>query len=166
MVEQEAIDIIELTLPSRPLKKRKMQNLYRTFISNQSMKATKIWANFSVKDAKRTLQFYTQLGFTNMPGNHPRLASFLFGDQDFVIHFFEQGSQIDEYLTPGILSNEIIFTLSAGTETEVNEWMYKVKAAGGKVLKEAGRDEAGYYGFVFADPDGHKFNVLLMDKGM
>jgi len=130
------------------------------------MKATKIWANFSVKDAKRTFQFYKELGFTNMPASDPRLASFLFGEQDFVIHFFEEGSQIDEYLTPGVLSNEIIFTLSADTETEVNEWMYKVKVAGGKIFKEAARDEAGYYGFVFADPDGHKFNVLLMDNWM
>ena len=58
------------------------------------MKPKKIWANFSVKDAKRTREFYTQLGFTpNMPNKYPKLASFLFGDDDFVIHFFEQGSQ-------------------------------------------------------------------------
>ena len=79
------------------------------------MKAKKIWGNFSVKDAKRTNQFYTQLGFTpNKPNNDPKLASFLFGDDDFVLHFFEQGSQIDEYLTPeSKTTSEIIFTLSA-----------------------------------------------------
>ena len=132
------------------------------------MNAKMIWANFSVKDAKRTNQFYTQLGFTpNNTNNYPKLASFLFGDDDFVIHFFEQGSQIDEYLTPGSKTNsEIIFTLSADTEKEVNEWAQEVKNAGGHLFHEAGRDESGYYGFSFADPDGHKFNVLLMEKGM
>jgi len=87
------------------------------------MKAKKIWGNFSVKDAKRTNKFYTQLGFTpNKPNNDSKLASFLFGDDDFVIHFFEQGSQIDEYLTSGSkTTSEIIFTLSAETETEVKE---------------------------------------------
>lgn len=132
------------------------------------MKAKKIWANFSVKDAKRTNEFYTQLGFTpNKPNNDSRLASFLFGQNNFVIHFFEQGSQIDEYLTPGSKnSSEIIFTLSAETEEEVKEWAGKVKAAGGNIFNEAGRDENGYYGFTFADPDGHKFNVLLLEKGM
>ena len=132
------------------------------------MKARKIWANFSVKDARRTNQFYTQLGFTpNKPNNDPRLASFLFGDDDFVIHFFEQGSQIDEYLSPGSTStSEIIFTLSAETEAEVKEWSEKVKNAGGRIFNEAGRDETNHYGFAFADPDGHKFNVLLMEKGM
>jgi len=132
------------------------------------MKSKKIWANFSVKDAKRTNQFYTELGFTpNKTNNYPKLASFLFGDENFVIHFFEQGSQIDEYLTSGSkTTSEIIFTLSAETEQEVKDWEDKVKAAGGKIFKEAGRDESGYYGLTFADPDGHKFNILLMEKGM
>jgi predicted lactoylglutathione lyase len=132
------------------------------------MKAKKIWANFSVKDAKRTNQFYTQLGFTpSAQNNLPKLASFLFGDDEFVIHFFEQGSQIDKYLAPGsTTANEIIFTLSAETEGEVNEWAEKVRNAGGSIFQEAGRDESNYYGLGFADPDGHKFNVLLMEKGM
>jgi predicted lactoylglutathione lyase len=132
------------------------------------MKSKKIWANFSVKDAKRTRQFYTQLGFTpNKPNNDPRLASFLFGDDDFVIHFFEQGSQIDEYLLPNSTNtSEIIFTLSADTEAEVKEWIDKVKDAGGTIFNEAGRDETNHYGFAFADPDGHKFNILLIEEGM
>ncbi|KIO76307.1 glyoxalase [Pedobacter lusitanus] len=126
-----------------------------------------MWANFSVKDAKRTNQFYTQLGFKpNKPSNDPKLVSFLFGDHDFVIHFFEQGSQIDEYLPPGSKTSEIIFTLSAETAVEVKEWRDKVKEAGGTIFNEMGRDETNYYGFAFADPDGHRFNVLLIEKGM
>jgi predicted lactoylglutathione lyase len=127
-----------------------------------------IWANFSVKDAKHTNQFYTQLGFTpNKQNNEPKLASFLFGKNDFVIHFFEQGSKIDEYLTSSSKTNsEIIFTLSAETEAEVKEWAKKVKEAGGNILQDVRRDENNYYGFAFADPDGHKFNVLLMEEGM
>lgn len=130
------------------------------------MNAKKIWANFSVKDAERTNQFYTQLGCKpNGTNSYPKLASFLFGDDNFVIHFFEQGSQIDEYITTGAKSsNEIIFTLSAETEQEVIDLANKVKAAGGSIFKEAGRDKAGYFGFGFSDPDGHRFNVLLMDR--
>jgi len=132
------------------------------------MKAKKIWANFSVKDVNRTNQFYAQLGFKpNQSNNYPKLASFLFGDDGFVIHFFEQGSQIDEYLTAGSKNgNEIIFTLSAETEQEIGEWVDKVKAAGGTIFQEAGRDETGHFSFGFSDPDGHKFNVLLIEEGM
>lgn len=131
------------------------------------MKAKRIWANFSVKDAKRSNEFYTQLGFKpNGSNNMPKLASFLFGDGNFVIHFFERGSQIDEYLPENTSTGEIMFTISAETEAEVQEWREKVQQAGGKVITEPGRDEGGYYVFVFADPDGHKFNVLLMEGGM
>src|ERR1700744_3645977 len=117
------------------------------------MKAKKIWANFSVKDAKRTNQFYTQLDVTpNGTNKDPKLASFLFGDDNFVIHFFEQGSKIDDYLAPGSKTGEIIFTLSAETEAEVNELAEKVKNAGGDIFQQVRRDEAGYYGFAFTDP--------------
>ena len=133
-----------------------------------NMKVKKIWANFSVQDAGRTNQFYNELGFMpNEPNNDPKLASFIFGDEGFVIHFFEEGSQIDEYLLPRANNtSEIIFTLSADTEAEVKEWEEKVKNAGGTIFFESGRDESNYYGLGFADPDGHKFNVLLMEKGM
>jgi predicted lactoylglutathione lyase len=131
------------------------------------MKAKKVWANFSVKDINATNQFYTQLGFTpNNMNDHPKLASFLFGDSDFVIHFFERGSQIDEYLPSesGIKSGEVIFTLAAETVAEVKEWIHKVKEAGGNISNVEGRDETNHFGFAFADPDGHKFNVLLMEQ--
>ena len=98
------------------------------------------------------------------PNNDPKLASFLFGENDFVIHFFEKGSRIDEYLPPGSATSEIIFTISAETEAEVNEFADKVKEAGGNIFQKVRRDENNYYGFAFADPDGHKFNVLLMDN--
>ncbi|GAB0156590.1 VOC family protein [Chryseobacterium sp. Alg-005] len=131
------------------------------------MKSKKIWANFSVKDAKRTHEFYTRLGFTPTPSNSdPKLASFLFGEHNFVIHFFEQGTKIDEYLSPGFKTSEIIFTLSAETEKEVNEWKDRVKEAGGRISHETERNGSGYYGFTFADPDGHLFNVLLMEEGI
>ena len=103
----------------------------------------------------------------NKPNKNTKLASFLFGDDAFVIHFFEQGSQIDEYISADSKnSNEIIFTLSAESEQEINEFVNKVTAAGGTIFHEAGRDKTGYYGFGFADPDGYKFNVLLMEAGM
>ncbi len=131
------------------------------------MKPKKIWGNFSVQNTDRTYQFYTQIGFTpNGPNKNAKLTSFLFGDSNFVIHFFEQGSQIDAYLSSGVKTNEIIFTLSADTEAEVKELAEKVKDAGGSIFHEVGRNETNHYGFGFADPDGHKFNVLLMESGM
>ena len=38
----------------------------------------------------------------NKSNNNSKLASFHFGENDFVIHFFKQGSRIDEYLSSGV----------------------------------------------------------------
>ncbi|WP_262148170.1 VOC family protein [Chryseobacterium foetidum] len=138
------------------------------------MKFKQIWANFAVENLERTEKFYKDLGLKlNYSGveksDKPKLVSFFFGESDFVIHFFEK-TQL-EFAMNGKVSdtqngNEIIFSISAETVDEVNEWAEKVLIAGGKIHKEAKRQEDGFYYCVFADPDGHKFNVLLVEKGM
>jgi uncharacterized protein len=125
------------------------------------MKTKKIWANFGVQDLARTTKFYQQLGFKSN-GSSAQLTSFFFGDDNFIIHFF-----LKEALEPGMKGpitdgNEIIFTLAADTPAEVDEWAKAVRDAGGTVVSEPEAFGEGYYGFVFADPDGHKFNVFQM----
>ncbi|MCH5719065.1 VOC family protein [Niabella hibiscisoli] len=55
-----------------------------------------------------------------------------------------------------------MFTLSADSKEEVDDWATTVEAAGGTIVSEPEAFGPGYYGFVFADPDGHKFNVFYM----
>ncbi|RAJ83629.1 hypothetical protein CLV59_103600 [Chitinophaga dinghuensis] len=128
------------------------------------MKTKKIWANFGVRDLDRTTQFYQQLGFKHN-GASDQLTSFFFGDDNFIIHFF-----LKDILEPAMegpiidskVGNEIIFTLSADTKEEVNVWAEEVKKAGGTLISQPVEFGKGYYGFVFSDPDGHKFNVFHM----
>ncbi len=128
------------------------------------MKTKKIWANFSVTDLERTTQFYKHLGF-RPNGASEQLTSFFFGEDNFIIHFF-----LKEVLEPNMKGaiidaqegNEIIFTLSADSKEEVDSWATAVQDAGGTVVSQPEAFGAGYYGFVFADPDGHKFNVFFM----
>ncbi len=128
------------------------------------MKTKKIWANVAVADLERTTQFYKQLGFKHN-GASDQLTSFFFGDESFIIHFFlknvlepaMKGSIIDTQA-----GNEIIFTLSAESREEVTQWENEIRQAGGTIVSEPESFGAGYYGFVFADPDGHKFNVFYM----
>jgi predicted lactoylglutathione lyase len=130
----------------------------------QVMKTKKIWANFSVRDLGRTTKFYKQLGFKHN-GASDQLTSFFFGEENFIIHFF-----LKDILEPAIkgqiidtkAGNEIIFTLSADTRKEVDSWEKEVQNAGGTIVSAPEEFGAGYYGFVFADPDGHKFNVFYM----
>ena len=132
------------------------------------MNTKRIWANFSVQDLERTTKFYKQLGF-KQNGASDQLTSFFFGENKFIIHFF-----LKDILEPAMkgqiidakAGNEIIFTLSADSKEEVNNWEQAVQQAGGTIVSKPEEFGQGFYGFVFADPDGHKFNVLLMEEGM
>lgn len=131
------------------------------------MKPKKIWANLGVSNVDRTVRFYNALGFTPN-GKHyitKELTSFLVGDDNFIMHFFLK--DILEASMKGNIAdtenvNEIIFTLSAESKEQVDEWAKEVEKAGGKNISEPEEFGEGYYGFVFADPDGHKFNVFYM----
>ena len=128
------------------------------------MKTKKIWANFGVQDLERTTRFYKQLGF-EPNGASDQLTSFFFGEEKFIIHFF-----LKDALEPGMkgpiadtkAGNEIIFTLSADSKEDVDNWEKEVRQAGGTIVSRPEEFGKGYYGFVFADPDGHRFNVFQM----
>jgi uncharacterized protein len=119
-----------------------------------------IWANFASSDLERTTQFYTKLGF-EPNGRMDDGTSFFFGQNKFVINFFtEERLNKDANGNIGIpKDNEVIFSLSASSKEEVTNWVEKVKSAGGTIFAEPQAYEKGYT-FGFADPDGHKFNIL------
>lgn len=128
------------------------------------MKTKKIWANLGVEDLDRTTKFYTELGFRSN-GASKELTSFFVGEDDFIIHFFLKNilkTFLKGEMTNSNNSNEIIFTLSAENKTQVDQWAKEVEKAGGALVSEPEEFGEGYYGFIFADPDGHKFNVFYM----
>jgi len=127
------------------------------------MKTRKIWANLAVENLDRTTKFYSDLGFTpNGHDTNKELRSFLFGDTNFIIHFFIKERfkwAVNGEATDLKLGNEIIFSLSAESKDEVDQWLTVVKDAGGNIFAEPQNYGKGYF-FGFSDPDGHKFNVL------
>ncbi|SEA51507.1 VOC family protein [Pedobacter hartonius] len=128
------------------------------------MNPKKIWSNFTVNDLDRTTKFYTGLGF-KPNGRSEDLTSFLIGEHNFVMHFFLEDklkANLEIEISDAHVANEIIFTLSAESRDEVNDWEAAVLNAGGKIVSKPKEFGEGYYGCVFADPDGHKFNVFYM----
>ena len=129
------------------------------------MKTKKIWANLGIADLERTTRFYTEIGF-KPNGSAKELTSFTVGDDNFVINFFL--NDILETAIKGKLAdvqngNEIIFTLGAESQNEVDSWEREVSRAGGSIISRPEEFGEGYYGFVFADPDGHRYNVFYME---
>ncbi|RZJ65808.1 MAG: glyoxalase [Flavobacterium sp.] len=127
------------------------------------MKPKMIWANLAIKDIDRTTKFYTDLGF-EFQGKQTAggLTSFYFGKDNFVINFFlndkfENNNHIKA--VDASKENEILFSLSADSKEEVDGYYQEVKRVGATIYAEPEVFEKGYT-FGFADPDGHKFNVL------
>ena len=127
------------------------------------MKPRMIWSNLAVEDLERTNKFYTQLGFKiNPPHTNNELTSFSFGDNNYVINFFLK-ERLKDAMKGEIADlkkgSETIFSISADSREEVDQCLEEVKKAGGNVFSEPENYQQGYT-FGFADPDGHKFNVL------
>ncbi len=134
-----------------------------SFIRNRQ-----VWSNLAVKDVERTRKFYTDLGF-RPNGDHKseQLASFLVGENEFVVHFFDE--EIFELHSAGDAANltkgsEIMFTIGATSREEVHTWVEQVNQAGGSIFSEPAVIENNWYGCGFADPDGHKWNVFYNGK--
>jgi uncharacterized protein len=128
------------------------------------MNPKKIWSNLAVSDLQRTTKFYTELGFKSN-GKSKELTSFFVGEDDFVIHFFLKNilkTSMKGEITDSQNTNEVLFTLSAEGKDQVDNWAKEVEIAGGKIISNPEEFGNGYYGFVFADPDGHRFNVFYM----
>ena len=129
------------------------------------MEIKKIWANLGVQDLERTTTFYTALGFSSN-GQSGELTSFVFSKDNFIIHFFLQqvlSQAIKAEMADLQKGNEVIFTLGTETKSEIDIWAQKVEAAGGTLISKPETFGNNYYGFVFADPDGHRFNFFSLE---
>lgn len=127
------------------------------------------WINVPVKDLKRTMEFYTLLGFTfkPLPGNREDAACLIMGSKSVQLMFFEEpefktftGSEV----TDSSKSNEVLFSIDAENTEEINKFADKVRKAGGRIFAEPAEKDGWLYGFGFSDPDGHKWNALYMDE--
>jgi predicted lactoylglutathione lyase len=128
------------------------------------MNPKRIWSNLGVSDLERTTKFYTELGF-KPNGKSKELTSFLVGDDGFVMHFFLKDileTNMKVKIADAKNAIEVMFTLSAESKDQVDKWAKEVEKAGGKIISGPEEFGEGYYGFVFADPDGHTFNVFYM----
>lgn len=133
-------------------------SIYKTKV----MKIRMIWGNLVSHDLQKTIQFYTDLGFKQNGKETDELVSFIFAENHFIINFFI--AERFETALKGKLANtknenETIFSLSADSREEVDQWYKKVKEIGGTIFSEPENFQQGYT-FGFADPDGHKYNFL------
>lgn len=137
--------------------------------AKEKIMTNQIWANMPVKDVERARRFFKTIGFriNEEHDNGDKLASFMVGEGNFIIHFFPENAfktVAEHEVADAKKGNEILFSLSAGSREEVDIWTDMVKKAGGAIFSEPKETTGGIYGFVFEDLDGHRWNVLFRDR--
>ena len=127
--------------------------------------ATQIFVNLPVKDLRRTVEFFTRLGytfdqrFTNEDG-----TCMIVGENIFVMLLVERFFQTftDKRLCDATKSTEVIVCLSVASRAAVDDLVAKALAAGGTAPRPP-QDHGFMYGHGFQDLDGHIWELGYMD---
>ncbi len=125
----------------------------------------KIFVNLAVKDLGRSVDFFTQLGFSFDPRFTDEQATcMIISDEAFVMLLVE--SRFKDFtkkeVSDSTTHTEAILALSAESREQVDELADKALAVGGQPANDP-MDHGFMYGRSFQDPDGHLWEVLWMD---
>jgi predicted lactoylglutathione lyase len=124
-----------------------------------------IFVNLPVDDLQRSMEFYTQIGFTNNPMfTDETAAAMVFSEEIYVMLLTHKKFKefIDKGITDATKTASAIYALHLGSTEAMNEMADAAIAAGGREYSSP-KD----YGFMsqrsFEDPDGHLWEVFYMD---
>lgn len=125
----------------------------------------KIFVNLPVKDLRASTDFYTALGFgQNMRYSDENASCIVISDDVVVMLLVEKffSTFTTRQIADTSTHTEAILALSAESRSEVDTVVNRALAAGGKPATEP-KEEGPMYGWSFADPDGHLWEIIWMD---
>ncbi|HEX9981163.1 MAG TPA: VOC family protein [Flavobacterium sp.] len=124
-----------------------------------------LWLNLPVKDIATSRKFFSHLGFSFSDEHKtPESECLVVGNAVVMLfrdHVFKSFTQHN--VSDTAAGAEILISIDAESREEVDEYARKAEAAGGKVFSQPREVQGWMYGCAFADPDGHRWNVLYMD---
>jgi predicted lactoylglutathione lyase len=127
--------------------------------------ARKLFVNLAVRDLKRSMDFFSQLGFKfNLQFTDENAACMIISEEAYVMLLVEPFFKT--FTKNGICDTrshtEGLFALSCESRKAVDEIVNKAVAAGGRHALDPS-DHGFMYGWSFYDPDGHHWEVVWMD---
>ena len=125
-----------------------------------------IFINLSVKDLKRSMEFFTKLGYTFNPQfTDDKAAALVLGENLFAMLITEP---FFATFIPGLAiadtksQVETLTALSVQSREEVDGIVTKAVAAGGTAFRES-EDHGWMYSRAYRDLDGHIWEVVWID---
>jgi predicted lactoylglutathione lyase len=127
--------------------------------------ARSIFVNLPVRDLKRSVEFFTRLGFTfNAQFTDEKGTCMIVSELAYVMLLVEE--RFRDFTTRAICDTathtEALFCVSAPSRAAVDEMVNTAVAAGGKHAL-APQDHGFMYGWSFYDLDGHHWEVIFME---
>ncbi len=128
--------------------------------------AKQIFVNLPVKDLKRSVEFFSKLGFEFNPQFTDENATcMIVGDNIFVMLLVESFFKTftPKELCDATKYSEVIVTLSTDGRQKVDEFVSKAVEAGATTPNKA-KDYGFMYQHGFQDLDGHLWEVFHMEQ--
>lgn len=128
--------------------------------------ASKIFINLAVKDLKKSIDFFTTLGFSFNPQFTDEHATcMIIGENIFAMLVTEQ--RFKDFTKKEICNahknTEVLLAMNADNRKKVDEMVKNAVDAGGSIYMEP-QDHGWMYGHSFADLDGHQWEIFYMDE--
>ena len=124
-----------------------------------------IFINLPVKDLKKAMNFYGNIGFTNNPQFTDHTAAcMVLSDEIYVMVLTHEKfkSFTPKQISDATQTTEVLNSLALGSREEVNSMCDRaIKAGAGEVSPVM--DQGFMFQRNFSDPDGHIWEVLWMD---
>jgi uncharacterized protein len=125
----------------------------------------KLFVNLAVRDLPRSVDFFTELGFTFNPNFTDETATCMIVSEEAFVMLLV-ANRFADFTKKQICDNsthtEALLSISCESRAEVDALVAKAVAAGGKHAMEP-QDHGFMYGWSFYDPDGHHWEVFWMD---
>ncbi|QIH37909.1 glyoxalase/bleomycin resistance/extradiol dioxygenase family protein [Flavobacterium sp. Sr18] len=128
--------------------------------------ASKIFLNLAVKDLKKSIDFFTTLGFSFNPQFTDEHATcMIIGENIFAMLVTEQ--RFKDFTKKEICNahknTEVLIAIDAESREKVDEMVKTAVDAGGSIYMEP-QDHGWMYGHSFADLDRHQWEIMYMDE--
>jgi predicted lactoylglutathione lyase len=125
---------------------------------------SQIFVNLPVKDLKRSVDFFTKLGYTFNPQFTDENATcMILGDNLFVMLLVEKffRSFTSKGITDTSQTTEVLTCVSCDSRQQVDDLVARARAAGASVPRQA-QDHGFMYSHGYEDLDGHTWELVHM----
>lgn len=124
-----------------------------------------IFVNLPVKDLKRSMAFFTALGFGNEPKFTDDNAACMVVDENIYVMLLSEPffrTFTHKEICDARKSTEVLVCLSCDSREQVDALVSRAEGAGGTVPRPP-QDHGFMYGHSFEDLDGHIWELVYME---